>query len=317
MDFTEEKTPGGITLKIMFKHWKFLAFDGRGNSIYADEEGRTLLHKIPTMVFLGKNMTLDKKYTRDYELFKIRDNELIIPYLYNHERTYLFLPERSRIDLIPVLTDEYKSYSIMLKTLQSGKTIDYLIIDNTVTDIELSVISSKYKPNEIINISTKNRQKEKQDDAKEGSYGNVNIMSENPVFLAQMHLRNMALSNLNQILLDFDISPFDTQYIIFFINDMIKKIDESSEGKQKKAMLMDLRNSFQFYLALLTQDNDSIDEMILAQTDYKKMAPFRTLLSKVRSNASTSDAQITYNEYENRILDHREKLLSEKNSNPL
>jgi len=308
MDFTEEKTPAGITLKIMFKHWKFLAFDKRGNSIYADDEGRSLLHKIPVMIFLGKNISLNKKYDIDYDLFKVRDNNIIIPYLKDREKTFLFIPENTKIDVIPVRTYEYESYSVMLKTHPSGEDIDYLIIDKSVSDIELSVISSKYKPNEIINASTAKRNLPENTELK-GSYSNVNIMSENPVFLAQMHLRNMALSNLNQILLDFDISPFDTQYIIFFISDLINKTDKSTEGQQNRSMLLDLKNSFEFYLALLQQESEKINKMIIAQTDYKKLAPFRTLLSKVRSTAVQGDLQITYNEYENQLLEHREKLL--------
>ncbi len=317
MDFTEEKTPSGITLNIMLKSWNFVAFQKSGESVYADKEGRSVLHKVPTLIFLGKTMSLQKRYTRDYELYKVRDNEIIIPYYTEEEKKFLFIPYLTDIDLLPVLVFEYQSYSEILKEHPSGEEIDHLIIDNTISEVEQSVLLSRYKPKNIINIQKVKNNKKKSKDVPT-SYSNVNILSENPVFLAQIHLRKMALANLKQILLDFEISSFDAQIIINLINSSLKKINSEAEEQKKPPsgkktntqLLQGLKKSFEFYLALAQKDAEKISQMVQEQTDYRQLAPFRTLVLKVKSETEDESDLEKYSEFEKIVAEKAKKLMS-------
>ena len=40
---------------------------------------------------------------------------------------------------------------------------------------------------------------------------NLNMMSNNAVFLSRIHMRNMELSKINQLLLDFELTALDTE----------------------------------------------------------------------------------------------------------
>ncbi|MCL2156074.1 MAG: hypothetical protein FWH53_10445, partial [Leptospirales bacterium] len=220
MNFTEEKTPAGYNLKILLNKSKFQVFNNRGESFSSDNEGRSLLHKIPTAVFVGNVFLIDRNHFKDYSLVRVKDGELMLHYrnIVEKKRKLLFIDYKTFLDLIPIKMLVAKNYSHMLKNIPSDTEIDFLIVDESLTEIEVSVIASRYKPEKIINAFTeKNKAPEFVPDDKTAGYISINTMSENPVFLASYHLKNMALSNLNQLLLDFDISALDIQFIIHFI----------------------------------------------------------------------------------------------------
>jgi hypothetical protein len=311
MDYTEEITPSGYTLKILYKKLKFLIFNRKGESFSADPEGRGLLHKIPSIVFIGNIFNIERDYPKEYSLLKVRENTMILPYrnIIEKKRKFLFIHYTTSIDLVPVKITVVKSYSAMLKDIPSDIDIDYLIMDESISEIEISVIASRYRPGEIIKVT-----KEKSNtplvpaEEKESDYININTMSDNPVFLASYHLKNMALSNLNQLLLDFEISAYDTQFIIFFINDILDKRKNDTTVFRNIEMLVDLLNAYEFYLALIVRDDEKIKEKIDTEPDYRKLSPYRTLVSKVRSMNPGTEEQLLYTEYENLVLEREEKL---------
>lgn len=313
MDFIEEKTPSGYTLKILFNKLKFLVFNSRGESFAADKEGRSLLHKLPTVFFLGSIFLIERDYQKEYSLLKVRNDTIILPYrnIIEKKRKFLFIHYAISIDLIPVKINVIKSYSSMLKDIPSDTEIDYLIVDGSLSETEISVIVSRYHPGEIIKvIADKPEQPEFLPDDKESDYISINTMSDNPVFLANYHLKHMALSNLNQLLLDFDISAFDIQFIIYFINDILENKKDEYEVIRNKNMLSDLKNAYEFYLALIIKDEKFLNEKIESETDFRKLSPYKTLVSKVRSMNPGREEQLLYTEYENLILEKEEKLRS-------
>jgi hypothetical protein len=311
MDFAEEKTPSGYTLKILFKKMKFLVFNSRGESFSSDSEGRSLLHKLPNTVFLGNIFLIERDFLKEYSLLKVRDDTIILPYrnITEKKRKFLFIHYVTSVDVIPMKIVMVKSYSLMLKDIPSDTDIDYLIVDESLSETEISVIASRYRPGEIIKVTTDKSETQKETaEEKESDYISINTMSDNPVFLATYHLKNMALSNLNQLLLDFDISAFDTQFIIYFINDILENKKTDSEVIRNKPMLSDLKNAYEFYLALIIRDNRFLNEKIESETDFRKLSPYKTLVSKVRSTNPGRDDQLLYTEYENLILEKEEAL---------
>lgn len=313
MNFAEEKTPSGLVLKVMFSRMKYLIFNSRGESITSDSEGRSLLHKMPSIIFLGTTFEIERDYDREFSLLKLRDNHLIVPYrnIIEKKKKYIFINLFAKSDIVPCMINHVKGYSAMLKEIPSGTDVDYLIVDETLSETEVSVIASRYKPMEIIYISAqKKEEKEEAPIEKETGFININTMSDNAVFLASYHLRNMALSNLNQLLLDFDISAFDTQYIIFILNDILMNRITENEVLRNMNMLIELKNSFEFYLALIERDGEMVKELLEKETDYRKLAPYRTLVSKVSSMNPGREGQLLYTEYENLVMDRLEQLKS-------
>ncbi len=312
MNFAEEKTPSGLILKVMFSKMKYLVFSNRGESISADDEGRSLLHKMPSIIFVGSTFEIDRDYDREFSLLKHRDNHLIVPYrnIIEKKKKYIFINLFGKSDMIPAVIVHVKGYSVMLKEVPAGTNVDYLIVDDTLTDTEVSVIASRFKPMEIINVSTQKKEEPEEASGKETGFININTMSDNAVFLASFHLRNMALSNLNQLLLDFDISAFDTQYIIYILNDILTNKTTENEVLRNMQMLIDLKNSFEFYLALIEKNGDTVKALLDKETDYRKLVPYRTLVSKVSSMNPGRESQLLYTDYENLVMDRLEELKS-------
>jgi len=312
MEYAEERTPGGRTLKIMYKKGMFLLFNQKGESVFTDTEGRSLLHKTPMIIFVGTSFSVDRDYDREYTLLKVSEGSIVLPYrnMIEKKRKYIFLDTDIDTDVIPSEIRLVSGYSSMLRDIPSDLGIDFLVIDSTLSETEIAVITSRYKPGKMIICPAAGGNEEAQETGREIEYININTMSENPVFLALMHLKNMSLSNLNQLLLDFDISALDIQYILYFIDDLLKNRSQDKDIAKNINMLNDLKNAFIFYLALIQKDEEIVKEKINSETDPRKLSPYQTLVSKVRSMNPGRDDQLLYTEYENMVLEKKEQLLT-------
>ncbi len=313
MDFNEERTPDGLLIKILLDKWQFLAFDKKGRSIYVDSEGRGILHRVPLIIFVGRDFEVRREYEREYHLLKVRDGQIIVPYLDRKDlkTKYFFIPTDKALDLIPVRIKTVPNIAFMVKEIDVTLEPDYVAIDDSVTSNDIIIIKSRYKVDDVIfvelvnNVAVNDQMMLPDDDRPV----NLNIMSSNPVFLARIHLRNMALSQLNQLLLDFEIAALDTEYIIKFIEELLEKEDSDESVQKNRQMLIDIRDAFQFYLYLLQRNDDEVKEMIQTIESPQKLAPYRTLVSKVQALHPEKEEQLIYTEYENMIMERREELM--------
>ena len=139
---------------------------------------------------------------------------------------------------------------------------------------------------------------------------NINVISKNPVFLARVHLRNMSLPKVNQLLLDFDLTDVETQYIISFLNTMLKKVDQSEELKREEPMLLVLRESFKFYLNVILRNEKEITRIIESASDSRYLANYGTLLAKIKTQFPDTSDQLSLTNYENMIYEMKDKLKS-------
>ncbi len=316
MDFAEEKTPGGILIKILLNKWQFLAFDSKGRSIYRDDEGRNMIHHVPIIIFLGKKINFKRDYEKEYHLLKIRKGNIIVPYIdtKTHETKYLFIPTDKKIDLIPVRMFYTESVARMVKEIDITMKPDYCIIDDEITQNDIIIVKNRYKIDEenIFRIADSDENKSSgSKEEKEIKEVNINMLSTNPVYLALVHLRKKDISKINQLLLDFEITELDTEYILTFINDYIEEFTKKNSGDKSIYMLKDLLNLYSFYRFLLQRDDEKIKEIVNSLSDLKEIASYKTLISKVKSLYPGSDDQILFTEYENIIADKWEELKEE------
>ncbi|HOO72352.1 MAG TPA: hypothetical protein PK926_11375 [Spirochaetota bacterium] len=310
MEFVEEKTPAGYLLKIFFKNWQFLAFGKKGQTIYSDDEKKSMLHRVPLIVFVGENFVLNKSYSRNYELLKIRNGTMILPFRDRREKRnkFVFIITELPIDIIPVRIDSTKNIASMVKEMEPAIKPDYVIIDETVSANDVVIIKNRYRVDNIIYIEDTPHYKltEMAITPDQETEVNINVLSQNPVFLTKIHLKAMNLSKINQLLLDFELTALDTEYIMNFITaTMMDKKNPVSE--KNRLILEDLYNSFQFYHYLLKRDNEKIKEMIQSKTNKKNFTTFRTLVLKVKSQYPGSEEQLLYTEYDNQLLEKSEE----------
>ncbi len=325
MEYIEENTPSGITLKILIKKWHFIAFDKSGGVIYADEADAKVLHKIPVLIFLGKKFSIVKNSNAELAFFKIMKGEVVIPYtcLVSNERRYLFIEREEPLDLIPFRIREFHDVALLVREKESGFVPDYIFIDHDISDEDCLVVNNRY-PNAIV-IQADDDDQSKGIRVKDGhiyesqpgraadvlNEKNLNIMSNNPVFLARIHLREMALSKVNQLLLDFDISSLEADYMLKFIENMIENGDGRDDIEQNKSKLEALKDSFLFYIFLVNKNEDEIQRMINEISDANKLASYNTLIAKMKILFPEEADMLLLTEFENLLFEKKDQIQSE------
>lgn len=323
----EEKTPKGITLKIMAEKSKFFAFTRGGTTIYSDDSKTKLLHEIPTVIFIGSDFIIPATALKgDYSLHKVLKGKALVPFQLNEKdvERYLFLPVLSDVDLIPIKVKKMDSVAELVKAIQGGLKPSYIIVTNTITRGDVIIIKNRFNTANVVlvddrktsfeaelarNIETKEIPAERRatDIVKEI---NINMLSNNPVFLARLHLRELNFAKASQLLFDFELSKEDTEYILSFLNTMIKRSEEKEELANNIDKIKVLKNSFQFYLNLLNLQEDEIKKMILECRSVTDIAAYRTLIAKVKPLYEGSETEFTFTDYENLLYEKNEMLQS-------
>ncbi|MDY6967497.1 MAG: hypothetical protein SVR08_02405 [Spirochaetota bacterium] len=329
MEFIEEKTPDGITLKVMLKKGHFLAFNRSGSVIYADEEKASSIHELPVIFFMSIYLKVERRKESALQFYKIINNEIVIPYsdLRDNKRYYQFVKINKTIDLIPVLIYEFKDITALVREMEKGTIPNTIVVDSNVHREDIVILKNR-NPDATVVLAGEGDNKQKWERYKKNDLNknynrraveetnekNLNMMSENPVFLARIHLRKMDISKVNQLLLDFDISPLEAEYILQFIHTMLEKeIGDAMDDIQKnRSKLMALVDSFQFYLSLLNKNSDEVKKMIEKTDDTISLASYNTILAKVKLFFPEEEEQLMFIEYENLLFEKKDQIQSKK-----
>ncbi|HDP79569.1 MAG TPA: hypothetical protein ENN21_01860 [Spirochaetes bacterium] len=320
MDYIEEKTPYGIAIKVLTKKWSFLAFDRNGSSIYADDAGLKVLHRVPLVSFVGADFEIKNNKSPDLSFLKVSKNQIIIPYmdLGENKRRYLFIHTLSKLDLMPVRLTRLRDISHLVREIEAGVKPDYIVVDKNITKNDIIIIKNRYSEAVIV-LADKNEDSlsvEGEDPAfRNPGEGravdligeiNINMMSNNPVFLARVHLREMELSKVNQLILDFDLSDTEAEYILSFILTMLKKTD-SEEIEKNRPRLESLRDSLNFYKTLLAKDIEGVHRIIDSLTPSAILASYSTMVAKVKLLYPGTDDQLLFTDIENLLWEKKEQ----------
>jgi hypothetical protein len=327
MDYLEEKTPSGITIKVILKSWEYTAFDRNGSVIHANETGGTVLHKVPVIAFFGRYLTPVVNVDSELTFYKIIKNEIIVPYveLVFNKRKYLFLKSNESLDLIPVRVMKINSIYNVVRGIENGILFNYLVLDKSISKNEIVIIKNRCPSAIIIQTGIIGEDDENADmdpgrKAEENSINeiqqdteqekNLNIMSNNPVFLAKIHLKKLALANVNQILLDFDISSLEAEYMLRFIETMLAEKEHNEEIEKARPKLEAQADAFRFYINLLNKNEKEVRSMIEGIDNGNKVSAYGTLLAKVKLLFSKQEDILLLTEYENLLFEIKDKIRS-------
>ncbi|MFH0975307.1 MAG: hypothetical protein V1874_05950 [Spirochaetota bacterium] len=318
MDYIEEKTPSGITIKVILKSWEYTAFDKSGSVIYTNETGGNVLHKVPVIAFFGKYLDPVLKSDTELIFYKIRNGEIVIPYedIPYKKRKYLFLKNDDILDLIPIRVLKISNIYNLVHDIESGIAFNYIVLDKSVSKNEIVVIKNRCPSVIIIQTGIDNETLENEEEKDKGVSDitsvdkNLNIMSNNPVFLAKIHLKRLALSNVNQILLDFDISSLEAEYMLRYIETMLNAKEPDDEIEKARPKLEAQADAFRFYINLLNKNDNEIRRLITEINDIHKVSSYSTLLAKVKLLFSKQEELLMLTEYENLLFEMKDKLHS-------
>jgi len=315
VNYLEERTPKGFTLKIVQKKLSFLVFDQKGSSVYSDRQSAQVVHRIPAVAFFGNDFSVKSRALGEYNLYKVSRGKIIIPYtVYGQdENRYLMIDTDEEIDIMPVKAVFHEQLITLVKEIDSGLKPDYIVIDNNVPENDLVVAKNRCPSAVIINIMEETQKIEVEENpedkrrlADEFSDINLNMLSQNPVFLARIHLRNSAVARVKQLLLDFDLSSIDAGYILTFIRTMLK--NSSDELSKIKNQLADLENDFAFYVSVVDKNLEEVQRRISTAENSQALSSYKTILAKARSVYDENGTDEKMDEIEQMIIDRREEI---------
>lgn len=323
MDFIEQATPRGITLKVFPKKWNYLAFDQKGKSIYADASGLKVLHRVQLVVFVGDNFSVKNNAGTEMSFLKATRGQIVIPYvdtLTDRRQRYIFIPAESGIDLIPLRLKALRNISLLVREIETGTKPDHIVVSGSVTRNDIIIIKNRLADAHIILAGGKSEdgvapREESEINSFEDKRAtevvkdvNINMMSNNPVFLARVHLREMNISKVNQLILDFDLSPLEAEYILSFISTMLSKSEEDAEIRKNIPKLEAIQSSLRFYVHLLGKNDPEVRAMIEGMNDAALLASFFTLIAKVKLLYPGTDDQLLFTEFENLLYEKKSVL---------
>ena len=305
--FLEENTPAGYTIKIMPSSWQFLVFDKQGNSVDIYGNSKKFTNNLPLLMFVGEKFKIKRDYLKEYYLLKVRNGNMIVPYIdrTNEKSCYTFVEMKVNIDVIPVRIICVPNISVMMKTIDAKITPDFTLVDDTLSASDIFIIQNRYRAETIINVDEKTEDVPDVEDTDEYIFDNLNMYSQNPVFLAAAHLRAMDISKLNQLLFDFQLTPVDLEGIIYYLNTYIKKHKAIGRNTSVVTMFTRLKKRMDFHLLLLLNDTGpDIISMIETEEDLNMLHSFKDLIVKVRLFTSGEQNKDILNNYE-ALLDKR------------
>lgn len=302
----EEKTPKGYIFKINIARKQYIVFNQKGEIIYADDNKTKPFHIMKTIVFIGlKSETLTRN--RPYQLLKIQNNALTIPYdAGDGKRQYLFFPCSTLLDMVPCIIECFNDTASFVSYVKKGNVPDYIIVNSTFSNNDITFISSISPSSrlEIVNTTSAVTIDDTKRAIDQMNNVDINLLSQNPVFLARIHLRNLDLVHVKQIILDMDITETDAQYIIAFLSTMIKNSDKEELQKHVEK-LKELKKTYEFYFHLITHNDEKIHEFI-TQASKNDLITFQTLIQKAKLLFPTKEASLRFVEYENLIWEKQQ-----------
>lgn len=317
--YIEEKTPKGFTLKIIVKKGVFLVFDQSGGTVYSDPAGLKVIHRIPILAFLGSSFAIRNRKISDFTLFKVSKNKIVIPFYMSGERDmrFLLLDSPETIDMMPVRIQLISSIMGVVRENDPALRPDIFIIDKSVTSNDIVLVKNRVPGVRVLladEVSRSGAHLQREITAEDRAIDeindvNLNMMSQNPVFLARVHLRQLDLSKVKQLLLDFDMSVPDAGFIHTFILSMMNKADTDESLRPHKQRMSELAEDFLFYIAVMNRSAPEVEAIIDAITDTKKISSYMTLIAKARSILEQQSDILLVTEFENKILEKKEALL--------
>ncbi|HNX60943.1 MAG TPA: hypothetical protein PKK43_17715, partial [Spirochaetota bacterium] len=254
---------------------------------------------------------------------KVSKGKIVVPFYVSGDRDmrYLLVDTIEPVDMMPVRIVFISSVSLIAREVESGAKPDVIMVDKEFNENDLVVVKNRvptarvFLADEVIKAGITSQREFRASEEPEGERAvdmldtvNLNVMSNNPVFLARVHLRQLDLAKVKQLLLDFDMSASDAGFILTFIDTMMKKINDDPLIATQESKLSELHEDFMFYTALLGKKKEEVASIINAISDSRKFSSFMTLIAKARSMCINQNDMLDITEYENMLLEKKESL---------
>lgn len=273
--YEERKTAGGFLVKVRLSKMTYVVFTEDGPEVPKGAKNNSIVAIVPKVGFFGEDFDLSHFHLGELSFVNVKAGKMVIPYQhgFSNEIKTIFLGTGSQSDALPVVIYHFKNKEELMHSWEKGDQVQYLVVDEEIPRSEMVTFKIRYPSLNILvikkRINTSAESLAPKVDPKLGEAGkgivdydkvratdvarnsNLNMQSENPVFLARIHLRTMELDKVKQLLLDFKLVAQDVSFIRTFLEVMIKNEYAKPELETAKPRLVALNEAFRLSVLIL------------------------------------------------------------------
>ena len=268
--YEERKTPGGFLVKVRLAKMTYVVFTNDGPEVPRGSKNKSIVVPVPRVAFLGSDFNLSHFRLSELNFVNVKAGKLVIPYQhgFSNEIKTIFVATGSASDILPVLVQHFSTKEDLVKESETSELYHYLIVDEDLPRTDMVTLKIRFPSMNILVIKKKisavesKTEKSTSTDDKVVDFNkvratdvisnsNLNQYSQNPVFLARIHLRNMELDKVKQLLLEFKLTAQDVAFIRTFLEVMIRNEFNKPELKTSKEKLVALNEAFRLSTLIL------------------------------------------------------------------
>ncbi len=273
--YEERKTSAGFLVKVRLSKMTYVVFSSEGPEVPKGARNNSIVVNVPKVGFFGEEFRVGHFHLGELSFVNVKMGKMVIPYHhgFSNEIKTIFLATGSASDALPVVIFHYRHKEELMHAWESGEQVHYLVVDEEIPRNEMVTLKIRYPNLNILVIKKKISLTETAKPAPSSSgktadgkavvdYNKVraadvartqssNEMTGNPVFLARIHLRNMELDKVKQLLLENELTLQDVGFIRTFLEVMIKNENNKPELKTAKDKLISMSEVFRLSLVLL------------------------------------------------------------------
>lgn len=319
--YEERKTPKGYLVKVRLNKLTYVVFTPKGPEVPKGAKNNSIIVPVPRVVFLGDDFSLSHFRLGELSFVNVKNSKLAIPYQHGGAKDikYIFLNSGSESDILPVIIYHYNTVREVIKSSEAGNSFHHIVSDEGLHRNDMVTLKIRYPlvnililKKKIVTIQdeAKDKKADSQTETEENSdnavvdadkaraaemassNSNLNMHSENPVFLARIHLRNMELDKVKQLLFDFDLKAEDISFIRTFLSVMVKNVNNKEEFEENKDKIKALDEIFRLAILIINRSENEFETEL--ESGFSKDVAYMiyALLEKYQEQAVNIEEEI-------------------------
>ncbi|MCG9875152.1 MAG: hypothetical protein MH321_10235 [Leptospiraceae bacterium] len=310
--YEERKTPGGFLIKVRLAKMTYVVFTNDGPEVPRGSKSKSIVVPVPRVAFLGSDFNLSHFRLSELSFVNVKAGKLVIPYQHgtSNEIKTIFVATGSASDILPVLVQHFTTKEDLVKECETSEIFHYLIVDEDLPRTDMVTLKIRFPAMNILVIKKKissletKVEKQTSSDNKVVDFSkvratdvitnsNLNQYSQNPVFLARIHLRNMELDKVKQLLLDFKLNGQDVAFIRTFLEVMIRNEFNKPELKASREKLVALNEAFRLSTLILDSQIEEFEKELAEKKFSREIAAMiYALLSKEQDESREIEREL-------------------------
>lgn len=308
----ERTTRGGFLIKIKPARRTCVVYSGGSPEQVNGARGDSIEQSIPYVVFLGARFqpALD---TGQILLAECRRGRIAIPYRMQGrgDLRALSISTASQSDQFPVQVQHYTGVRQFLSREGEGHPYRYIVVDPELPRIDLVTLKFKNPEARILILKVESEAAAPRpaaeidhnkvratDLAKSGGAAELGA---NPVFQARIHLRNLELTQVRDLLLQGRLAGGDLQFVRTFLGIMIRNDQNKSELQSVRDGLQRLDDLYRFADMVLSGDEAALDAALGGELAEETRDSLRTFIAKQSRGSTDKETELRLWEWDLRL----------------